>query len=228
MKKQKLITLGIVILIALVLILITNLDNKNYLDINNEGITTINQETLIAELNTGSSTYLTSGEKEGLLLMREEEKLARDVYQELYDTWGIKSFSNIGNAEQTHMNSVGGLVELYGLEDPASNSEGEFNNQELQDLYNQLVREGTQSELDALKVGAAVEEIDILDLERLMEETDNGNILLVYENLLKGSRNHLRAFVKQIELRGEEYSPQYLDIERYLSIVNTEIERGRA
>ena len=83
------------------------------------------------------------------------------------------------------------------------------------------------SEIEALKVGAAIEEIDILDLQKYIAETDNEDIIVVYENLMKGSRNHLRAFVKRLTSSGVTYEPQYLSIEDYQDIIDSDVERGR-
>jgi len=52
---------------------------------------------------------------------------------------------------------------------------------------------------DALRVDALVEEVDIIDLEKYIAQTDNEDLILVYQNLLKGSQNHLRAFSSTLE-----------------------------
>ena len=170
---------------------------------------------------------LSETEKDGIIYMREEEKLARDVYKTLYDKWGLKIFANIADSEQTHMEAVKLLIEKYNLEDPAENKGiGEFSNSELQDLYNELVAEGSKSVEDALKVGAMIEEIDILDLKKHISETDKEDIKLVYENVMKGSRNHLRAFTSTLSKYGVAYEPQYLSKEEYEKIVSSPIERG--
>lgn len=172
---------------------------------------------------------LTGAEVEGLLFMREEEKLARDVYTALYETWGLAIFQNIANSEQTHTDAVKTLLERYGLEDPASDTpSGVFENEALQDLYDQLVVEGRESLASALHIGAAIEEIDILDLEERLDLTDQADIQTVYENLMKGSRNHLRAFVSTLERQaGETYQPQYLDADAYDEIMASGVERGQ-
>jgi hypothetical protein len=175
------------------------------------------------------SDVLSDTEVEGLLYMREEEKLARDVYLTLYDKWGLGVFQNISGSEQAHMDAVKSLLDRYGLEDPAAGNEiGVFTNLTLQALYDQLVEEGSQSLADALRVGAAIEEIDILDLEERIAQTDKGDIQQVYDNLMMGSSNHLRAFVSNPERQtGETYQPQYLDQTAYESIVNSPMGRGR-
>jgi hypothetical protein len=99
-------------------------------------------------------------------------------------------------------------------------AEGQFADQDLQALYDQLIHLGSQSLEDALMVGAAIEEIDILDLQERIGSTDELEILQVYENLLAGSENHLRAFVSQLESRsGIQYQPQYLSPEVYEQII---------
>jgi hypothetical protein len=166
---------------------------------------------------------LSSEEIAGILYMREEEKLARDVYLKLYEQWGLAIFQNIAGSEQTHMDAIKTLMDVYGLDDPvAGNDVGEFTDPTLQSLYADLVATGSQSLADALRVGAAIEEIDILDLEERIAQTDAGNVQRVYENLTRGSYNHLRSFAATLEQQtGEIYEPQYLDQETYNSAINT-------
>ncbi|MGD8605463.1 MAG: DUF2202 domain-containing protein, partial [Anaerolineales bacterium] len=103
---------------------------------------------------------LTQDEVNSLLFMREEEKLAHDVYLELYEEWGLRIFQNIANSEQTHTEAVRTLLEAYDIDDPAEGAAvGVFINPDLQDLYDQLTAQGRQSLQDALLVGAAIEEI---------------------------------------------------------------------
>ncbi len=180
--------------------------------------------TAISSIQSGE---LSTSEEDALLYMREEEKLARDVYLTLYNKWQLPIFQNIAGSEQTHTDAVKTLIDRYGLTDPFSSEIGVFKNKELQDLYNQLIMQGNQSLANALKVGGAIEEIDILDLEERIAQTDKNDIILVYENLLKGSRNHLRSFVSTLQTKaGETYLPQYLTLDAYQSIINSPIESG--
>jgi hypothetical protein len=170
---------------------------------------------------------LSEVEAEGLLYMREEEKLARDVYLALYERWGQQVFRNIAASEETHMEAVKTLLDRYGLADPAEGkANGEFTNGELQALYDQLVEQGSGSLVEALQVGAAIEEIDLLDLDAYVAQTDNADIQGVYDNLTRGSRNHLRAFVSSLERQGVAYEPGYLGQEAYDAILDAETERG--
>jgi len=192
------------------------------------GNTSIEPAALEASLASIPVGELTNTEISGLVWMREEEKLARDVYLTLYDLWGQPVFQNIANSEATHTEAVLTLLKRYDIPDPVGNNAvGVFTNAELQALYNALVKQGAESLAAALKVGAAVEEIDIIDLDERSAETEKADILTVYANLTRGSRNHLRSFVRTLErLSGEVYTPQYLSHEKYEVIVTGEIERG--
>lgn len=180
-----------------------------------------------AEIDMYPTEELSQEEIDGLLLMREEEKLARDVYLELYDMFGQQIFSNIAQSESTHTNAVKSLLDKYGIEDPMTNDErGIFENGDLQNLYEQLVEQGSVSLLDALKVGATIEDLDIKDLQELNEVADNKDISAVYDNLEKGSRNHLRSFTRLIERNGGIYEPQYISEDDYEKIISGDMETG--
>ncbi len=165
---------------------------------------------------------LTQRERDGILLMREEEKLAHDVYVVLAEKWGDRPFGNIVSSEQTHMKAVKTLLDQYGLDDPITNLRaGKFKDARLQRLYLDLVRKGSTSRLDALKVGATIEDLDIFDLNRLMRETKNVAILNVYGSLRTGSQNHLRAFIRNITRSGGTYKPQYISQAEFDQIIGS-------
>ena len=171
------------------------------------------QETTIAALS--------EDEIDALLFMREEEKLARDVYLALYEKWELAIFKNIARSEQRHMDAVKTLIDRYGLVDPMLGVEGDFTNQDLQVLYDELVLKGSQSIEDALLVGAAIEEIDILDLQDGLKETTNLEVVRVFESLLRGSYNHLKAFVNTYNRQsGETYQPQYMTESAFEEIIS--------
>jgi len=170
---------------------------------------------------------LSDEEAQGLLYMREEEKLARDLYNAFYATWGLPVFQNIAASEQTHMDAIKVLLDRYGLADPAQAQPGVFSDPDLQALYNQLLASGNQSLGNAIKAGGAVEEVDILDLQARNELTDQADILKVYGNLKSGSENHLRAFVRTLlRQTGETYQPQYLSPEAYQAILGGASQGG--
>jgi hypothetical protein len=177
----------------------------------------------------GTDLELSAEEIEALLYMREEEKLAHDVYVALYERWGLPIFQNISQSEQSHTDSIKTLLDRYGLADPASAEMGVFTNPELQALYNDLVAGGEGSLAEALKTGAAIEEIDILDLEKDLAIVTHTDIQQVFQNLLRGSESHLRAFVSNLSSQtGEIYQPHFMSAEQYQTIISTSSGNGNA
>ena len=166
---------------------------------------------------TGS---LTEAEIEGLMEMREEEKLAQDVYTTLYGIYGHIVFSNIAKSESAHTSAVLHLMDGYGLEDPALTRVGEFSNPLFADLYKQLTDAGKVNLVEALKVGAFIEEYDIADLRRLLEEAQNADVQRVYGHLLRGSENHMRAFTNALTQQGAIYTPTIITAEEYQEILS--------
>jgi len=155
-----------------------------------------------------------------LLFMREEEKLARDVYIKLYELWDHKAFANIAESEQRHMDAMLKMLVLYGIDDPVGDAAaGSFSNPILQGLYGDLVTRGSVSLLEAYYTGAWIEEKDILDLQAAMDYTDEVPLDNAYGNLQAGSRNHLRTFVAHIEALGDDYEAQIMSQEEVDTIV---------
>ncbi|HOW91484.1 MAG TPA: DUF2202 domain-containing protein [Anaerolineaceae bacterium] len=166
-------------------------------------------QSLIETLPLGE---LSQAETDGLLFMYEEEKLARDVYTYFTTLYTQPMFSNIASSEQTHMDSVKTLLDRYNLTAPVADTVGVFNNTDFQQLYTDLTKSGGQSLAEALLAGAAIEEIDILDLKQRLAQVDQDDIQQVYESLLFGSYNHLNAFSSvYANQTGAAYTPQYMD-----------------
>lgn len=166
------------------------------------------------------------GLADDLRFLREEEKLARDVYLTLFDVWQLRPHQNIAASEQTHTDRVKGMLLALGISDPVEDDTvGVFVNTELATLYSDLTALGMQSEVAALNVGATIEDLDIRDIEQMMGRTQDANILSLYAALQCGSRNHLRAFTSELSIRGVSYSPQYLGQADYDAILTGAHER---
>ena len=175
---------------------------------------------LLSAATHSAFAQLDATETDYLLFMREEEKLARDTYITLYERWSLNTFSNISRSEQKHMDAVLAQLQKFGLEDPVrDDTVGVFTNETLATLYADLVGRGEASLLEALHVGAYIEELDISDLWDAIDNTDEASLISTYENLLAGSRNHLRAFVGQVTARGVDYEAQFLTQEQVDAIV---------
>ena len=183
-----------------------------------------------AKENLNTPPEISQQVKDDLVQLREEEKLARDVYLYLYTQWNQWIFSNIAKSEQQHMDAVKDLLDRYDIEDPVDiDIQGHFEDQELQDLYDDLIAAGMESMEAALHVGATIEDLDIFDIyEMMLNATDLDDVYSVYENLSKGSRNHLRSFVGQLVLfdEGYVYEAQYLSQEEVDEIIASPMETG--
>ena len=170
---------------------------------------------------------LTEQEVLDLTYMREEEKLARDVYLAMDELWAAGPFAKIADSEQRHMDALYGQVVLYDVVDPiVDNTPGVFANEDLAALYTELVDAGSVSYVDALMVGAMIEELDIVDLREALLSVEHATLTRVYENLLRGSRNHLRSFAWFLTQEGATYEAQYLSQEEFDEIAASAIEQG--
>lgn len=163
---------------------------------------------------------LSVAEVEGLLFMREEEELARDLYLDIYAAKDdrLTVFKNISdNAETQHAEAIRLLLVKYGIDDPSTGVHNTYTDVELQHLYDLLLNIAVGSDdLAALMVGALVEETDIQDINthKANVSVEHDDIISTYANLLCGSRNHLRSFVKQIEsISGTTYETQVPELD---------------
>ncbi len=155
---------------------------------------------------------LSPTEDKDLTFMIQEEKLAHDIYIKFGEKYSRMPFMNIPKSEQRHMDAISDLLTNFSLVNPNEGKKiGEFEDQDLQKLYNDLLNQGLANELAAFSVSALIEEKDIEDLHQVMKRTQNSNVISIYENLDCGSRNHLRAFSKFVyRLSGKPYKAQLL------------------
>jgi len=177
------------------------------------------EETVDLQEETPVEVQLTDVELEMLHYMMEEEKLAYDVYVTLFDLHGITIFNTISKSEQSHIDAVNKLLVKYNITNTASNTVGVYTIEHIQELYDALIAKGSLSVVDALTVGATIEDVDIYDLEDYLSKTSNANIQSVFEFLNCGSRNHMRGFIGQLEAQGANYSPQYITQEHFDEII---------
>ncbi len=179
-------------------------------------------------LHLSNTETLSDSEKAGLIKMREEEKLTFEVYTFLDEKWNHQVFNNIKQSEIKHGELIKGLLTQFNIKDPYLTTNGKYANIELQNLYMELTKRGSLSLKDAFTVGAIIEDMDIADLDKLMAATENKDILEVYENLNRGSRNHIRAFTRQLNMLNVPYTPLYLSQEIYTAIINGDHEDGNS
>lgn len=166
---------------------------------------------------------ITEKEKASVLRMREEEKMARDVYMVLSDKWNQQVFSHISESEIYHMSQMKLWVDKFRLDDPVTRNNdkrGVFTDTSLQKLYNELTAWGLQSKEASFRAGAKVEEVDILDLKAALAETDHADLQSTYKYLIHASENHLRAFVRNLKMVGVGYEPVVMTQKEFDEIFN--------
>jgi hypothetical protein len=168
---------------------------------------------------------LSAEEAAHLTFMREEEKLARDLYLSLNESWNRMVFANIADSEDTHFATLGDALSRYRLADPALPQAGRFGNPDLQALYDHLLGQGRISLATALWVGGLVEEVDIQDLERALAATSHSDLKTAYSHLQCGSRNHLRAFARNLAMLNVTYRAQVLPQDQVDAILASDQER---
>lgn len=172
-----------------------------------------------AIIDTLNIEPLTATEIEDLQFLREEEKLARDVYTHAYGLYGVNVFTNIASSEQRHTDSVLALMTTYEVTDTASPTLGVFNDPELAELYTALIARVETSLAEAFAVGATIEDLDIYDLDVKATHTTNTDLQQLYSNLKCGSENHMRSFTKQLNALNITYTPVYIDNTQYQELL---------
>jgi len=164
----------------------------------------------------GRATPLTPGalsaeEQADLRYLHEEEKLARDVYLHAAARYGSGPFANIASSEQRHLDAVGSLLAAAGVDDSGFDpAQGVFHDSSLAALYASLIQQADLSFGEALRVGATIEDLDLVDLAGKATRSKNDAVLAVYANLQCGSRNHLRSFAGQLQSAGVSWEPSWL------------------
>jgi hypothetical protein len=92
------------------------------------------------------------------------------------------------------------LLDTRAIDDPRSSEVGVFKNADLQKLYDSLIAQGYQNVTEAYKVGVAIEQKDIADIEQDLKSIDGAqtDVVDALNALLRGSQNHLQAFNRQL------------------------------
>ncbi len=162
--------------------------------------------TAIPVANVNNIGGPTTVEQQNLVFMREEEKLAWDLYREMHQIWGLSVFKSVSGEEKEHMKKMLGLLQMYNIPDPVQGDvPGRYVNVYISDIYQSLSQQGRRSVQDALKVCALQEEINILDLIRVSQSATQPKVLEVYAELQRNSISHLRSFAHSLEILGIRY-----------------------
>jgi hypothetical protein len=173
-----------------------------------------------------STADLTADEIEFIFAVREDEKVARDMYFSFFGKFGLKPFENIGKAEDNHIKATEKLFDYYEIDYPTLSENGKFEDAIRQKLYDSLLLKGTP-ELEAFKVMALLEESNIVEYGEVLKTIVNPNIKIVIENLAMASANHFKAAIRQITALGGTYTPALMTQEQYRTVIAIGFEQGK-
>jgi len=226
---KKILTLGYISIVTSTLLIGcgNNSNNKNKLLTSN----TINEysqrnhnqtdeQNGIFDINNYPLSTLTQDLKDAISYMGNEERLAYDVYTNIYNYHAenngldIMQLKNIADRSETkHIQIVQSIVRKYDLSEEnltnvtiaVANSNtafedlpsGVYDIPAIQNLYDVLYAKGIQSQQDALEVGCMVEVTDITDLDEkiiIAQESNATDVFDAFTVLRDASYNHYWAF----------------------------------
>lgn len=195
------------------------------LNVDADGISTLTRASVAPVLTVTDS--LSADEIEFQFALREDEKMARDLYTVFAAKYSTApQIDRIAAAENSHIACVEAVLDYYEISYPAMTAAaGLFEDAKRQAIYNELAdKSGTLLEVYATM--AAVEEESVSAYKSVQSEITNENIALVITNMIKASSNHLKAAVCQIIAGGGTYTPLYLSAEEFGTIVNLPYQNG--
>lgn len=145
---------------------------------------------------TAGTATATPALTDALRFASDEERMARDLYAAIADRYDdALPFSRITTSEQRHLDAVSGLLDRYGVADPADGSAaGHYADPAVQRLHDTWWAQARRSLDDAYDVGVALEQRDIADLEKTIAADLPSDVDAVLGRLVRGSQMHLRAF----------------------------------
>lgn len=153
---------------------------------------------------------LSEAARAALQFQLDEERMAGELYLALEAKHAAQPFRDIPRAEARHRALLENLAARAGLKTPAAPEPGRFAPAAIQSRHDTLLARGQASLVEALKVGAFVEEQNIADLRALAVTTDEPEFKAALAALERGSQHHLQAFVRQLRVQGVEYQAQVL------------------
>ncbi len=179
---------------------------------------TVGAGVLLAWL-VGCGPQITETEAGDLQLLREEEKLARDLFRD----WSDRSelFGAVAHSKQLHFEIVGALLQRHQVTDRTLGGEGLYVFPQLQTLHQELLARGGSTELEALAAGAELHERDLVGLEEAAGRSQLEDVRASLAEIQRGARNHLRGCVEELALQGVDYAPRLLSPEAFAAIINS-------
>jgi hypothetical protein len=164
---------------------------------------------------------LGESDRRTLLYVSEQEKLARDLYASLSETWRLDVFHTTSGSEDIHADALRTLLARYRLPDPSQGlGRGEFTSVDLAERYDDLIARGRFSPVEALKAAASVEELEIQDIGSRLRRVQAPELQNVLENVVASDKHHLRSLVVALRRLGHTYAPSRLPREQFDTILD--------
>lgn len=152
----------------------------------------------------GAATIVQAAGSSDLIRLYEEEVLAHDLYVALGKAHPkVMPLRNIPRSEQSHRGAMEAVLKAEGIALPKPGKGSRFVTPGLDETYAKWLAEGRESEAAACLVGTRLEDHDIADLRQA--QLDFPKHKQVLSQLEAASNNHLRAFHRNLTMRGGSY-----------------------
>jgi hypothetical protein len=154
-----------------------------------------------------------------LIRLYEEEILAHDLYVALGEKFpDVMPLRNIPHSERRHRDALAAVLEAEGIALPDPPAGRRFASDGLDELFTQWLADGGKSATAACLAGVRLEDHDIADLRKA--RIDFPKHAEVFAQLEAASGNHLRAFHRNLNARGGNYTPEALPAADFKQILD--------
>jgi len=135
--------------------------------------------------------------------------LTKDVNTTFYEVWQVPIFEELANTESRVITILTGTMKVMKLpvETTFLHQIGTYNHRGLQKLNDRLVLAGSNAKAEALVASAELEEHQILFLENALENTEDLDVILLYDRIRSISKDNLRDIVAELQKEGITYRP---------------------
>ena len=170
---------------------------------------------LLLSSNLFSLMPINQSEKDGIIRLSESTKLSRDVYREIHRIWSVDIFKSIELLEGKDLETVTELIDKYQLENPIEDDTlGVFKSPYFSKLFTDFSEKYDNSEYEALRIAATLEDLMISDLNESLEFSTNRDFIKIFTNLRLSSISHIRAVNTYMRKKYKvEYKAQFLSRE---------------
>ncbi|MCF7674974.1 MAG: DUF2202 domain-containing protein [Akkermansiaceae bacterium] len=154
-----------------------------------------------------------------LIRLYEEEILAHDLYVALGKKFPeVMPLKNIPQSELRHREALAAILKAEGIALPTPAGKRRFVSKGLNATFAKWLAAGQQSAAAACLAGVRLEDHDIADLRKAQLDFPKHKAVLAA--LEAASGNHLRAFHRNLTVRGGTYTPEAIPADDFKAILN--------